>query len=70
MTESNSLRDKVREEIRVWTYTQFPKNQRVGSASWIDGLTNRILAVQPRPHTFTCTSGLGDKCTCYACHGG
>lgn len=33
----------VREEIRLWTGTQWPKNCRVGSARWTNGLTRRIL---------------------------
>lgn len=42
--EADKLRERVRAEIKLWTDTQFPKGNRVGSAKWVNGLTNRVLA--------------------------
>lgn len=41
----DSISPHIRAEIKNWTDTQFPKDCRVGSGKWVDGLTRRILAV-------------------------
>ena len=38
-------REAVAREIKAWADTQWPKSCRVGSKGWVDGLTNRVLAL-------------------------
>lgn len=42
--EAEKLRVAIREEIKLWADTRWPKSHGIGSKGWVDGLTNRVLA--------------------------
>lgn len=42
--DDDRLRVAVAREVKTWADTRWPKTHGVGSKSWVDGLTNRILA--------------------------
>lgn len=40
---------RVRDEIKRWADTPWPKHSRIGSKGWVDGLTNRVFAALRSP---------------------